>query len=88
MLKPKLQGVMLDMSMPELSGEETLRQIRDLDPDVPVIVTSGHDVRQLADRLGDLNISGTLQKPFRLSMLRDELRRALTSNRDETSVMS
>ena len=79
MLQAKLDAVVVDMSMPELSGEETLRQIRALDPEVPVIVTSGHDVRQVADRLRSLNISGTLQKPFRLAMLKDALGQALAS---------
>jgi DNA-binding NtrC family response regulator len=35
--------VLLDMTMPEMSGEETFRELRRVRNDIPVILTSGYD---------------------------------------------
>ncbi|MCJ7724115.1 MAG: response regulator, partial [Anaerolineales bacterium] len=34
--------VLLDLKMPGLSGIETLEQIRKIEPDIPVIILTGH----------------------------------------------
>ncbi len=56
--------VILDATMPRMSGEETLRAIRRLRPDVPVIVTSGHPTATVRDRFDGLGVTGFLHKPF------------------------
>jgi DNA-binding NtrC family response regulator len=39
----EIGAVLLDLTMPRLSGEEALRQIREIRADVPVVLTSGYD---------------------------------------------
>ncbi|RMH17642.1 MAG: PAS domain S-box protein [Acidobacteria bacterium] len=57
--------VLLDWTMPEMSGEEVFREIRRLAPKAKVIVMSGWRERQVMNDLAGLGLAGFLQKPFR-----------------------
>ncbi len=70
-------AVLTDLSMPQMSGEEFTRSLRELRPEVPVIVSSG-----MASELDDaarqrLRISAVLVKPWRLEEAVAALQRAL-----------
>jgi CheY-like chemotaxis protein len=67
--------VLLDLTMPALSGEEAFRAMRQLRPDVRVVLMSGHSSHELAARYGDEGLAGFIQKPFRL----EELEACLTA---------
>ncbi len=58
--------VLLDMMMPEMDGIETLRQIRQFDRDVKVVIISGmHDVQAARDAIS-LGAVDYITKPFEL----------------------
>ncbi|MBP7866589.1 MAG: PAS domain S-box protein [Acidobacteria bacterium] len=61
--------VLLDLTMPLMGGEETLREIRQTRTDVPVILFSGYSVQEASERLSQLGADGFLQKPFILREL-------------------
>ncbi|MCH9670607.1 MAG: response regulator [Gammaproteobacteria bacterium] len=65
--------ILIDASMPVMSGEETLRRIHARHPKLAAIVMSGHDLPEVTKRFADLEVKAFLQKPFRL----DELSAAL-----------
>ncbi len=56
--------VLLDLTMPGMSSEETLRQLRALTPNLRVILMSGYSEQDAAARFGNLRLDGFLQKPF------------------------
>ncbi len=72
--------VVLDLSMPGQSGEETLRQLRELDPQVRVILSSGYDQVEVAQRFADRAYSGFIQKPYDDLTLIGEIKRYLGDN--------
>jgi CheY-like chemotaxis protein len=57
--------VLLDLSMPRLSGEQVLPAIRALRPALPVVVMSGYDTEELRARFAAAAPIAFLQKPFR-----------------------
>jgi len=59
--------VILDLTMPGLSGEETFRRIRATAPGLPIVVSSGHDRAAALAPLEDENVADYLQKPYALS---------------------
>jgi PAS domain S-box-containing protein len=61
--------VLLDMTMPEMSGIEVLKEIRHILPDLPVIMVSGYLEEEVSASLAGLEIQGFLQKPFSMSKL-------------------
>ncbi|MGV3707392.1 MAG: PAS domain-containing hybrid sensor histidine kinase/response regulator [Gemmatimonas sp.] len=65
----QVDAVLLDMTMPRLNGEDTLRGIRGLAPWMPVILMSGHDEREVTPRLLEHGLGGYLQKPFTVDAL-------------------
>jgi two-component system cell cycle sensor histidine kinase/response regulator CckA len=61
--------VVLDWTMPKLSGEECLSAIRSLDPVVPVILCSGHSEEMMAKELRNDRHTKFLSKPFSIREL-------------------
>jgi two-component system, cell cycle sensor histidine kinase and response regulator CckA len=56
--------VLLDMTMPVMSGAEAFRQIRAMRPDACVVVSSGFDQQEAARRFTSEDIAGFIQKPY------------------------
>jgi PAS domain S-box-containing protein len=65
--------VLLDMTMPRLTGEETLRLLREIRPSVRVLFMSGYNRREVVDALPGRATLGFMQKPFNLQVLRENL---------------
>jgi CheY-like chemotaxis protein len=57
-------AVLLDMTMPRLNGAETFRQIKDRQPSLPVVLTSGYSAQDAVGRIASDGIAGFIQKPF------------------------
>ncbi|POA56676.1 MULTISPECIES: sigma-54-dependent transcriptional regulator [unclassified Pseudomonas] len=75
-------GVILsDVRMPGISGLELLAQVQRLDPDLPVILLTGHgDVPMAVEAMRD-GAYDFLEKPFSPEILLSSLRRALDKRR-------
>jgi len=69
--------IILDMTMPEMNGEETFREIRRVRSDVPVILTSGYNEIEATRRFTAKGLAGFLQKPFTPKELTQKLALAL-----------
>jgi len=73
-----IAAVLLDMTMPRMSGEEIYQELRKLQPDIKVLFTSGHlEPSILADK-GDSKHIGFVQKPYQMTMLGQKLREILS----------
>ncbi|MFT3781588.1 MAG: PAS domain-containing protein [Nibricoccus sp.] len=70
--------VLLDMTMPRLSGEETLHLLREIRPDVRVLFMSGYNRREVIDTLPGRHHLGFMQKPFTLQNLRESVQLMLS----------
>jgi CheY-like chemotaxis protein len=63
--------VILDMVMPEMSGRDTFRALKEINPAVRVLLASGFSVDGEAQSILDDGVRGFLQKPFlRAEMVR------------------
>jgi two-component system, cell cycle sensor histidine kinase and response regulator CckA len=56
-------AVLLDMTMPDMGGVETLRELKRIRPNVRVIVCSGYSEQDAAQQFKDAPPDGFLQKP-------------------------
>jgi DNA-binding response OmpR family regulator len=52
-----------------LGGEETFKQLRELDRDVRAIIASGYDSEEMAKQHLDMGFCGYLTKPYRTADL-------------------
>ncbi|MCU0802930.1 MAG: sigma-54 dependent transcriptional regulator [Rhodobacteraceae bacterium] len=75
---PGLNGVVLsDIRMPGMDGMTLLQRLGDLDPDLPVILITGHAEVQLAVEAMRRGAYDFIEKPFATQSLVAVLRRAL-----------
>ncbi len=56
--------VLLDLTMPGLDGEQTLRELRYIRDDVKVILSSGYNEAEIAERCTGHGLAGFVQKPY------------------------
>jgi PAS domain S-box-containing protein len=61
---PKIAAVLLDMTMPVMSGHEAFRLIRGIRPGVPIIISSGYSEVSAREELGSDAVAGFIQKPY------------------------
>jgi CheY-like chemotaxis protein len=66
--------VVLDLTMPRLSGRDTLKRLREIDPTVRVLLSSGYSVDQVQDTAWAV---GFVSKPYRPEELARAVRNAL-----------
>jgi PAS domain S-box-containing protein len=69
--------VLLDMTMPELTGDEVFREMRKLREDVRVILSSGYNEQEATNRFVGKGLAGFIQKPYRPSELAEMIARVL-----------
>ncbi len=73
----EIKLVLLDMTMPLMDGQQTFSEIRKLGCDIPVILSSGHNEQEATSSFLGEGLAGFIQKPYRLTMLREKLREVL-----------
>jgi two-component system, cell cycle sensor histidine kinase and response regulator CckA len=73
--------VLCDLTMPHMSGWETLAALRRASPGVRVILTSGYDEADVMADEHDDQPEAFLAKPYPVDALRRAIRRALAPTR-------
>jgi DNA-binding NtrC family response regulator len=58
--------VITDLRMPEMSGSELLKNIKENHPDLPVVVISGYNLAEEEDTLLSELADGFINKPFKM----------------------
>ena len=64
-----IRAVLMDLTMPHLDGVETFRELRKIDPECRVVLTSGYNEQEASQDFLGKGLAGFVQKPF----LRDDL---------------
>jgi DNA-binding response OmpR family regulator len=72
-----LRAVLLDLKLPDMSGEAVLREIHHVHPQTPVILVTGLEERTARPSLADLPVAGFIQKPFYLGPFLRKVREVL-----------
>jgi CheY-like chemotaxis protein len=73
-----LDAVLLDMTMPDMDGRETLGALRGLEPELPVLLLSGHSEQDIKRAFSADELAGFLLKPFSSADLLSSVARALS----------
>ncbi|MDD5531933.1 MAG: response regulator, partial [Syntrophales bacterium] len=74
---PDIKLVILDMIMPDLGGREVFEALKELDPSIRVILSSGYSLSDEAARMMERGCRAFIQKPFNILELSDRIRRVL-----------
>ena len=75
--KGRVDLVILDMIMPGMGGGEVFDQLRQIDPEIKVLLSSGYSIDGEAAEILDRGCNGFIQKPFRVEPFSLKLREIL-----------
>ena len=69
--------IVLDLSMPHMSGEEAVPKFRKVRPEIKVLVSSGYGEAETMARFQGQRISGFIQKPYTFATLAEKVKACL-----------
>ncbi len=75
--------VILDMVMPKISGGETFDKLKQINPDIKVILCSGYSIDGQASEILKRGCKAFIQKPFNLKTLSQHIRAVLNDDTDD-----
>jgi PAS domain S-box-containing protein len=76
-LPGQISLVLLDLTMPVMNGEETLRHLQTLDPQVKVLLSSGYNEVEAVQRFAGKGLAGFIQKPYTAAGLAEKVKEVL-----------
>lgn len=65
--------VMLDLIMPEMGGADTYRELRKVNPALPVVICSGYSIGEISRIIDNDEYAGFLEKPYKPVQLQNVL---------------
>ena len=71
--------VLLDLTMPVMSGEEALRRMQSINPQVRVLLSSGYNEVEAVQRFAGKGLAGFIQKPYTASALAEKVKEVITT---------
>lgn len=71
--------VILDMVMPEMSGGKTYDLLKEMSPQIKVLLSSGYSMNEQASQILKRGCNGFIQKPFNSKELTGKIRKILDS---------
>lgn len=75
--KDKIDMVILDMIMPDMGGGEAYDRIKEIEPEVKVLLSSGYSIEGQASEIMARGCNGFIQKPFSVKQLSHTIRQVL-----------
>jgi CheY-like chemotaxis protein len=75
--KNKISLVILDMRMPGMNGCEVYDRLKEIQPQVKIILVSGYIEQYVLDEFSKRNFNGYIEKPFKLEELSEKIEEVL-----------
>ena len=70
--------VIMDMIMPGMGGGETFDRLKEINPAVKVLLSSGYSINGQASKIIRRGCEGFIQKPFNMNQLAEKIQKILT----------
>ncbi|MBI1811855.1 MAG: response regulator [Nitrospirae bacterium] len=71
--------VILDMIMPEMGGKETFKKLKEINPDVKILISSGYGQDSLPEQAMDNGEAGFIQKPYNINEIAKVINKVISS---------
>jgi len=69
----KIDLVIMDLIMPGMGGGETFDRLKEINPDVKVLLSSGYSINGQASEILERGCDGFIQKPFNINQLSEKI---------------
>jgi two-component system cell cycle sensor histidine kinase/response regulator CckA len=80
--KDEIDIVMLDMIMPNMSGGEVYDRLKEINPEVKVLLSSGYSIDGEANEIMNRGCDGFIQKPFDIKKLSAKIKEILNNKQN------
>ena len=77
----KVDLILMDLTMPKMSGPECFQRLRAIDPELRVLISSGYSLDVEAENILKGKATGFLPKPYDLNQLLESVERALSTGK-------
>jgi len=67
--EPGVALVILDLTMPVMTGEQAFPLIKELNPKIPVMLSSGFSETEMSERFAGFDVAGILEKPYSVATI-------------------
>jgi len=84
-LDAQIDLVILDMIMPEMDGRETFERLKQIDPAINVLISSGYSIEEIASDMLSLGCDDFIQKPFDMYQVSKMIRNVLDGSATASS---
>ena len=71
--KENISAIILDLTMPKMDGLDVLRKVREVSPNLPIIISSGYSANQIPSELVFSYNTVFLQKPYTMNQFKEAL---------------
>ena len=84
--RDKIDMIIMDMIMPEMSGSQTFDRLKEISPDVKILLSSGYSVDGQATDILRRGCDGFIQKPFNMNQLAERIQKIMPSRGVELNI--
>ncbi len=83
----KYQMILTDQTMPRMTGDQLVKAVREISPDIPIIMMSGYDTKINMDNAHEFGVDYFIQKPVSIEELTQVMNQLLeTEGREEKTL--
>ena len=75
--RDKIDLIIMDMIMPGMGGGETFDRLKEIDPNIKVLLSSGYSINGQATKILRRGCDGFIQKPFNMNQLAEKVQEIL-----------
>jgi PAS domain S-box-containing protein len=80
--RERIDAVVLDMNMPTMSGNETFMKLKEIKPDLRIVISTGYSNASLGPIPLLKHVDGFIQKPYQMEELSKVLREVFDGRQD------
>ena len=81
----EIKAVLLDLTMPNMNGEEAFYEMKKIRNDVKVVISSGYSEQAAMEHFSGEGLAGFIQKPYRVQELISAIRSAVQTSQNNIS---
>ena len=74
-----ITGVLLDMTMPHMNGEDCFSELRNINPNIKVVLSSGYSAEDATARFKGKGLAGFIQKPYLIEYFQEVTTKCFSS---------
>jgi len=74
----EIVAVLLDMTMPKMDGQSCFTELKQINKDVKVVLSSGYNEQEATSRFAGQRLGGFIQKPYHPDALQDKIREVIS----------